>query len=130
MAQLDAKLFGTPQITTNGRTLRLPYKRANALLYYLIVKGRATRSELTGLLWPDTDNQSAMKNLRHAIFSIRKELGWDPFSIQQRDALELSAETEIRCDVSEFLSSGDSSLYKGEFLQGFSVPRAEFLRAG
>lgn len=129
MAQLDAKLFGTPQITTNGRTLRLPYKRANALLYYLIVKGRATRSELTGLLWPDTDNQSAMKNLRHAIFSIRKELGWDPFSIQQRDALELSAETEIRCDVSEFLSSGDSSLYKGEFLQGFSVPRAEFFES-
>ena len=70
MARLDAKLFGIPKVTADGRTLSLPYKKADALLYYLVLKRRAARSELIGLLWPDSSSQSALKNLRHAIYSI------------------------------------------------------------
>lgn len=125
MAGLNAKLFGTPQVTNNGKALNLPYKKAEALLYYLILKRRAARSELIGLLWPDTSSQAALKNLRHAIYSIRKELGWDPFSGGQRNVLEISSEVELWCDVSEFLSTGDPALYSGELLQGFSLPKAE-----
>ena len=95
MARLIAKLFGTPQITTDGRVLSLPYKKADALLYYLIVKRRAARSELIGLLWPDTDGQTALKNLRHAIYSVRKGLGWDPFSDGQRAVVEMNSKTEL-----------------------------------
>ena len=124
MAQLKAKLFGTPRITADGRVLSLPYKKADALLYYLLLKRRAARSELIGLLWPDTDSQTALKNLRHAIYSVRKGLGWDPFSDGQRTVLEIKPETEIWCDVSEFLTTGDPALYSGEFLGGFSVPKA------
>lgn len=125
MARLDAKLFGTPRVTADGRELSLPYKKADALLYYLTLKRRAARSELIGLLWPDADSQSALKNLRHAIYSIRKGLGWDPFQGGQRGVLELSPETEVWCDVSEFLASGDPPLYGGELLKGFSVPGAK-----
>ncbi len=125
MARLIAKLFGTPQITTDGRVLSLPYKKADALLYYLIVKRRAARSELIGLLWPDTDGQTALKNLRHAIYSVRKGLGWDPFSDGQRAVVEINSKTELWCDVSEFLATGDPALYGGEFLGGFSIPKAE-----
>ncbi len=125
MARLDAKLFGIPKVTADGRTLSLPYKKADALLYYLVLKRRAARSELIGLLWPDSSSQSALKNLRHAIYSIRKELGWDPFSGGQRTVLELAPEVEVWCDVSEFLATGEPSLYSGELLQGFVVPKAE-----
>ena len=125
MARLDAKLFGIPKVTADGRTLSLPYKKADALLYYLVLKRRAARSELIGLLWPDSSSQSALKNLRHAIYSIRKELGWDPCSGGQRTVLELAPEVEVWCDVSEFLATGEPSLYSGELLQGFVVPKAE-----
>ena len=122
MARLDAKLFGTPQVTADGRPVSLPYKKADALLYYLLLKRQAPRSELTGLLWPDADSQTALKNLRHAIYSIRKGLGWDPFQGGRRSVLEISPEAEIWCDVSEYLTSGRLELYGGELLKGFSLP--------
>ena len=122
MARLDAKLFGTPQVTADGRPVSLPYKKADALLYYLLLKRQAPRSELIGLLWPDTDSQTALKNLRHAIYSIRKGLGWDPFQGGRRSVLEISPEAEIWCDVSEYLTSGRLELYGGELLKGFSLP--------
>lgn len=118
-------MFGTPKVLADGHAVSLPYRKADALLYYLIRKRRAARSELIGLLWADTDTQTAQKNLRHAIYSIRKELGWDPFASGHRAILELSPEVEIRCDVSDFLESGDPELYGGEFLKGFAIPLAE-----
>lgn len=129
MARLNAKLFGTPRITVDGAALTLPYKKADALLYYLLVKRRASRSELISLLWPDSDSQTALKNLRHAIYSIRKGIGWEPFSSGQRTVLELAPEVEIWCDVSEFLTSGDPDLYRGELLGGFSVPKADLFES-
>ncbi len=123
MAKLDARLLGTPCILVDGRAISLPYKKADALLYYLIRKGKASRSEVVDLLWPDVDTQTALKNLRHAIYSIRKEFGWDPLLKGQRALLELSPSLELWCDVSDFLESGDPDRYGGEFLKDFSVPK-------
>ena len=38
MPELNAKLFGTPAVSVDGREITLPYKKADALLYYLILK--------------------------------------------------------------------------------------------
>ena len=51
MPELNAKLFGTPAVSVDGREITLPYKKADALLYYLILKRKTTRSELIGLLY-------------------------------------------------------------------------------
>ncbi len=48
-------------------------------MYYLILKRKTTRSELIGLLYEDTDSATALKNLRHAIYTIRKAFAFDPF---------------------------------------------------
>lgn len=122
MAVLNASLFGALSVTFDGREITLPYKKAAALLFYLIVRRRATRSELVELLWEDADNATAMKNLRHAIYSIRKELGVDPFTESQRTVLEFNDTIEIRCDVVDF-RVGNVEAYGGELLEGFSVPR-------
>lgn len=71
MPELNAKLFGTPAVSVDGREITLPYKKADALLYYLILKRKTTRSELIGLLYEDTDSATALKNLRHAIYATR-----------------------------------------------------------
>ena len=124
MEGMKAKLFGAPMILANGQKLELPYKKADALLYYLIYNGKVSRTQAVELLWPDVNAQTALKNLRHAIYSIRKELGWDPFLGGQRSMLELNPALELDCDVLEFLKSGDPDRYGGEFLKDFAVPKA------
>lgn len=124
MVKLKAKLFGTPRVLADGRMVSLPYKKADALLYYLICQGEIARTQAVDLLWPDTDPQTALKNLRHAIYSIRKTLGWDPFAGGNRSLLALSPELELECDVLDFLKKGELERYSGEFLKDFSVPKA------
>ncbi len=124
MAELTAKLLGTPSVQISGREIALPYKKAEALLYYLLIKRKVSRSELIGLLWADTDSSTAQKNLRHAIYSIRKELDYDPFTGGQRTLLEFKPELLIHCDVLEFSERGDLSAYHGELLKDFIIHRA------
>ncbi len=124
MAELTARLFGIPSVCMDGREITLPYKKADALLYYLLIKGKASRSELIGLLWGDTDVSTAQKNLRHAIYSIRKELNCDPFQSGQRTMLEFNPALHIQCDVLDFLKRGDLGAYHGELLRDFEIHRA------
>lgn len=124
MHVLDATLFGVPSVMLDGEEIVLPYKKAMALLYYMVLKRKAARSELIGLLWDDEEAPTALKNLRHAIYSIRKAMGFDPFAEGQRTALEFNDSMEIYCDVGAFLE-GDLDAYCGEFLANFNVPRAE-----
>lgn len=121
MGELTVKMFGDPKISADGREVTFSYRKASALLYYLILRKKATRNELAGLLWTDSDPTAALRNLRHAIFSIRKGLGFDIFFPGQWTMLELDPAVEIHCDAIDFLSGGDLSAYTGEFLAGFSV---------
>lgn len=121
MPELNAKLFGTPAVSVDGREITLPYKKADALLYYLILKRKTTRSELIGLLYEDTDSATALKNLRHAIYTIRKAFAFDPLVPGQRSIVEFSADVEIACDVYDFERGDMLSAYHGEFLKDFNV---------
>lgn len=125
MSTIDAALLGGASVLYNGNAVNLPYKKAYALLYYIIIKRKVSRSELTALLWPDVETPTALKNLRHAIFAIRKSLGEDPFLQGQRADLVLDPAITVRCDATDFLEQNDISLYHGDFLSGFSVQREE-----
>ncbi|MCR5825232.1 MAG: AAA family ATPase [Oscillospiraceae bacterium] len=123
--KLDVKLFGTPRILADNREIVLPYKKADAVLYYVLLKGSATRIRLSELLWPDAPVETGLKNLRHAIYSIRKALGWNPFCEQQRSTLTISPEVSVVCDALVFSSSGAIGLYSGDLLEGLSIPSAD-----
>lgn len=122
MAELIVKMFGPPSVSVDGRPVTFSYRKADALLYYMILRKRAPRSELAGLLWADSDSSAALKNLRHAVYTIRKGLGFDVFLSGASGVLELEAEASIRCDAAEFLEGGNPELVKGDFLEGFSLP--------
>ena len=92
------------------RLVAFPYRKADALLYYMILRKRAPRSELAGLLWADSDSSAALKNLRHAVYTIRKGLGFDVFLSGASGVLELDPEASIRCDAAEFLEGGNPEL--------------------
>lgn len=127
MSILHIQLFGSPSIRLSGQEVLFPYKKANALFFYIIMQRKCPRSQLSELLWPDDETPVALKNLRHAIYIIRKVLGFDPFLASQRTMLELDPKADIRCDVWDFVRTDDPSFYHGEFLQHFRLNNVDTL---
>ena len=74
---LKAVLLQTPSILLDSQPVSLPVKRAEALLYYMLVRKSASRQELISLLWEDCDEATGLKNLRNTLYSLRKALGGD-----------------------------------------------------
>ena len=119
--ELYVKMFGSPEILLDGRPVTMPYRKAEALLYYLVLERRAARRELVSLLWEEAEPAAALKNLRHAAYTVRKQLGVELFVSGQRTMLELNPRVPVRCDVLEFLENGSLEACRGEFLSGFSL---------
>ena len=72
---LKITMFQMPAIELDGRPVALPFKRAEALLYYMVVRRTATRQELISLLWESCDETTGLKNLRNALYTLEKSLG-------------------------------------------------------
>jgi DNA-binding SARP family transcriptional activator len=106
-----------------------------ALITYLALspKRTATREHLVDLLWADTDPESARRNLRQALYHIRRLVGAQ-FVVGEADVLTLSS--DLSTDYHAFLAavnSGDREAavewYAGPFFPAFAAPGgAEFER--
>jgi DNA-binding SARP family transcriptional activator len=120
--------------------------KVQALLFYLAVTARAhTREALVGLLWGDMPEADARTNLRQALSNLRKIV--PAHIIIERDRVEFNRDSAYHLDVQAFereladgrwLMDGEPStsdhqpsairhlqtavdLYRGDFLEGFSV---------
>lgn len=74
---LKVSLLQTPTVELDGQLLAFPYKRVEALLYYMLVQRSATRQELIALLWEGFDEATALRNLRNTLYALKKVLGKD-----------------------------------------------------
>ena len=103
-----------------------------ALLAVLAAEGEGdrhvTRERLTGLFWPDVDEERARHSLRQATYTLRHEVGRDIIRSDFALSLDPSA---ITADVIAFraaLARGDRAaavtLVRGPFLAGFYLPGA------
>ena len=45
------KLLGTPEIRLDGQPVKLPFRQAEAMVYYLAVNGSVSKDRLCDLLW-------------------------------------------------------------------------------
>lgn len=114
----------TPQILLDGEQVILPYKKAEALLYYMAIEKKATRDQIAALLWDSCDEATAKKNLRHALYTIRKIFHTDLVSSPTRQTLELNPELTFLVDYDAFMEKRDPSLYREELLGGFYIKNA------
>lgn len=121
---LTIRILGTPQVLRDGVPVALPFKRAEALLYYLAVERSASRQELITLLWESDDETKGRKNLRHALYVLKKELGGDVLISPQKSMIVLNSQWEIDCDYDRFVRRGEDGAYGGSFLTGFGVRNA------
>lgn len=127
MDLIQVKLFSTPSIMKNGEIVFLPFRKAEALFYYLLVHQQATRDELVGLLWPEAGEETARKNLRQAMYKIRKALDAEVIISPQKSTVMLNPQIPIETDLKTFLEDPERGheLYTGEFLQGFFLKEGD-----
>ncbi|MGE5678530.1 MAG: AfsR/SARP family transcriptional regulator, partial [Pseudomonadota bacterium] len=126
---LQAQLMGNPKISMDGSQVFLPFRKAEALLYYLLIKKQATRDTLVNLFWGNVDEETARKNLRNAVYIIKKTCGEELIVSPQRNILMLDEALELQLDISPLLEGGSFNVEDepaGEFLEGFLVKEAEY----
>lgn len=89
-----------------------------------------TREELADLLWPETDRETGLARLRHALSSLRRtlvptDLTGESFFVADRQSVRVRPEA-LHCDVRDVESAirqrkwaEAKRLYQGELLPGF-----------
>jgi DNA-binding SARP family transcriptional activator len=130
--RLQLRLFGEFQATLGDRQLRLPLRKAQALLTYLSFRpGQpVSRDKLASLLWSMSGPEQARQSLRQTLFSLRKELGGEPILVEEGDYLRLNG---CDADVPRFetlIAAGElaaaARLYDGPFMRGFVLGEERF----
>ena len=122
MAKVEVQLFQIPCVKLDGELVSFPFKRVDALFYYLACQKTATRQELVDLLWEDCSEETGYKNLRHTIYTLRKCLGTDIVLTNPKTEVRLNPEREIDCDFDRMDPRAAQDV--DQFLRGFSVKNA------
>src|SRR5512145_1397975 len=73
---LAIRMLGTFQIKDGKKLVNISSRPAQSLFAYLVLNPGAPhrREKLAGLLWPDSMEETARDNLRHALWRVRKAL--------------------------------------------------------
>ena len=135
MPSLRLHFLGIPRFERDDRPLELTSAKAVALLAYLAVtRAPQSRERLLGLLWADSSEDAARKNLRNTLWTIRKSLADD---VLHADGDRLAIPATVWVDVRELetivdfgFAISDSplqsaiALYAGPFLDGFTLTDA------
>ena len=131
--QWRVELLGDLRVTCGERVVtRFESRKVVALLVRLALQPQRahTREELADLLWPESDRETGLARLRHALSSLRRtlvpaELSGDGFFVADRQSVRVRPGA-LLCDVREFEQYVHQrrwlearALYKGELLPGY-----------
>ncbi|MGI6095296.1 MAG: AAA family ATPase [Lachnospiraceae bacterium] len=118
MERIEVTLLGSPSVEYQGKSVLFPYKKAEGLFYYLCVKKRMTRNEAIEIFWSDCDAATAKKNMRNAIYNIRKVFGTDILLVEGTSVVKLNPERNISIDMDHL---SDEVIADHEFLHFFYI---------
>ncbi|HVO41341.1 MAG TPA: AAA family ATPase [Aggregatilineales bacterium] len=113
--------LGAPHFEHEGRRVHLTSAKAVALLAYLALNEKPqARDHLLSLLWAESADEAARKNLRNTLWAIRKAFG-DEVIARNNDRIRLNEALWV--DVREF-EAGAIACYGGTFLEGLTLTEA------
>ena len=120
---VKVRVIGTPSIEINGEALRLPLKKAEAMVYYLAVEGRASREKLASIFRGTKDENSAYNNFRNALYLLKQYFPKDSINADRRyvSLSGISCDLELIDRISDINIPLPQSL-SDEPLKGFDVP--------
>lgn len=122
---LTVRFFTNPGVSRGSRKIEFPTRKAEALFYYLTVRKEASRDELAALLWPESDETTAKKNLRDALYKIKKCVGPHFLDTQHKQSVAINPAAAFTTDLGDNPENHDLISLSGDFLQGFLVRDAE-----
>ena len=132
--KLEVKLLGRFEVSQDGKPIAITSRPAQSLFAYLILSAGTShrREKLAGMLWPDSLEETARDNLRHALWRVRKALPSQPrveYLLVDDLSIAFNASAEYWLDAAEVeklteTTSADKlmtvlSAYQGELLPGF-----------
>ncbi len=146
---LRLHLFGAPRIERDGQIVHVDTRKAIALIAYLVGQGGyQSRDTLGALLWAESDQGGARAALRRTLSALnaaiegtgllieREAIAFDPSSLWCDVTVFTQAiagcaghshDQHIVCEQCLPLLNEAASVYKGDFLQGFTLrDSAEF----
>lgn len=120
MKEVMVTLMNVPSVMVDGLKIIFPYRKVEGLFYYICTKKRITRDEAIGIFWVDCDEQSARKNLRDAIYHIKKIVGSDVIKMDGNVFISVNPLVNLKIDVDD-VQDNILENYKGEFLNYFYI---------
>ncbi|MFO1445106.1 AAA family ATPase [Bacillus sp. Bva_UNVM-123] len=127
MGKIKVSFFGNFMTTVDNERVTFPFGMVEALFYYLVVNKFATRDHLANLLWSEMGDQLAKKNLRNALYTLKKLfVDVELFTFNGLSSVSLNPDAQIESDYDAFIQNEDDiEVYKGEFLHGNTVKDAD-----
>lgn len=126
MDYIYGKFLGNSTISYNGKDLYFSFSKVKALFIYLIINNLVTREYASNLLWGKKTDDIARKNLRNAIYLIKKSTNTNIFSNSDGSVLCFNKKIVIETDIDKFIKNNTLlDLYNGEFLRGFFIKDSE-----
>lgn len=118
---ITVTLMGTPKVVMDGQEIVFPYRKAEGLFYYLCVRQSVSRDEVIGVFWADCTESTARKNLRDAIYHLKKLLGEDIIRVEGNNHISLSCGRIASIDYQELTQENIFECYTGNFLGYFYI---------
>ena len=131
MNELRIRFLGDSKIFFNEMELRLPFIKAYGVLYCIGLEKSISRDKLCTYFWNSNDEKNAKKNLRNAVYTIRKKTSDNLIVSPKRESLMFSEELSVDSDVDYIINFNPNSMfsdeelirlleiYKGDMLEGF-----------
>ena len=130
---VEIRLLGQFTVQAAGAPVELTARPAQSLLAHLLLNPVAQRRErLAGLLWPDSSEANARRNLRQALWQIRRALGDQADALLLVDDVTIAFNTatdywlDVECVAQPLEEAGTAddlmravTVYTGELLPGF-----------
>jgi len=131
---LEVRLLGRFEVSHDRKPIAITSRPAQSLFAYLILSAGTShrREKLAGIMWPDSLEETARDNLRHALWRIRKALPPKPkleYLLTDDLSIAFNASAEYWLDAAELeklseTASADESMavlsvYQGDLLPGF-----------
>jgi DNA-binding SARP family transcriptional activator len=141
MQTLHLKLLGAPEVSYGEQPVKLPTRKALALLIYLVVEqGFHSREKLVALFWPESPASLGFAALRNTLARLRAALrpaepllldhdGLLAFDFATRATLDLQlVEAAVQASLADqpdiAALQAATSAYRADFLEAFSLADA------
>jgi DNA-binding SARP family transcriptional activator len=123
---LEIRLLGRFELSLDGEPIEISSRPARMILSYLVLtrEKQHPREKIAGLIWPDSTETNARKNLRQALWRLRQAIG-ETYLLIDTQSIAFDPGSDFWLDVAVLEGEAHPdlvdgiSVYDGELLPGF-----------